>query len=168
VTPGNIAYYAVGLIRGGRRSTGQSTTDVLSPRTQIVGRSTVVSLDAPMHSEGDGEEIMCLHETLASRVEDPAIAATRRLDWGPLVESLDHNSREVLACLVIGEDLTTLKSKLRRSRSAIQMDKEKLARIVRDRLGEDILIRVQEQPRWRDNIEATREKLACRYERQMA
>src|SRR5258708_31478645 len=45
VTPGNIAYYAVGLVRQGRRSTGLSTTDVMHPGTRIKGRASMVSLD---------------------------------------------------------------------------------------------------------------------------
>ena len=41
-----------------------------------------------------------------------------------------------------------------------------LARLVHEQLGADILARVQDQPRWRNNLEACRQKLACRYERQ--
>jgi predicted trehalose synthase len=140
----------------------------MHPGTQIHGRSSLVSLDAPLTSEAGGEDIMCLHEALASRSEDPSMAATRRLDWASLVDSLDGNAREVLGCLVIGEDLTSLKPKLCRSRSAIQTDKERLARMVREYLGTDILVQVQEQPRWKDNVETSRAKLACRYERQPA
>ena len=47
VTPGNIAYYAVGLVRQGRRSTGQSKTDPMHPAAQLNGRSRMLSLDAP-------------------------------------------------------------------------------------------------------------------------
>jgi hypothetical protein len=168
VTPGNIAFYAVGLVRQGWRSGGMSKTDVMHSGTQIHGRSSLVSLDAPLTGGADGEEIMCLHETLAGRAEDPAIAASRRLDWEPLVASLDPNARKVLGCLAIGEDLTTLVPKLRRSRSALQTDKERLADLLRVHFGQDILVQVQEQPRWRDNIDATREKQVCHYERQPA
>jgi hypothetical protein len=166
VTPGNVAYFAVRLTGQGRRSTGQSKTDVMHPGTQINSRTTLVSLDAPLTSEGDGEEIMCLHETLACGAEDPSTAAARRLDWAPVVASLDPNGREVLTCLVIGEDLTCLVPRLGRSRSALQKDKERLAGLVREHFGPDILVLVQQQPKWRDNIDASRERMACRYERQ--
>ncbi len=73
--------------------------------------------------------------------------------------------REVLRCLMEGEDLTTLVPKLRRSRSSLQHDKERLARLVCEHLGQDILLQVQTQPRWMDNVAASREKLACRHKR---
>jgi len=56
----------------------------------------------------------------------------------------------------------------RRSRSTIQAHKERLAQLVREHLGEDILVQLQGSPRWTDNIAANREKVACRYERQTA
>ena len=64
-----------------------------------------------------------------------------------------------------GEDLTTLVPQLRRCRSSLQTDKMRLAALVKHHLGEDILHQVQEQPRWKDNIQASREMMACRYER---
>jgi len=81
------------------------------------------------------------------------------------VAALDPTAREVLDCLVEGADLTTLVPKLRRSRSALQQDKDRLARLVCEHLGHDILLQVQTQPRWMDNVAASREKLACRHER---
>ena len=74
----------------------------------------------------------------------------------------------VLLCLLEGAELTTLVPKLKRSRSALQGDKQCLAKLVREHLGQDILSQVQESPRWMDTVSAYREKLACRYERQAA
>jgi len=70
--------------------------------------------------------------------------------------------------LVAGADLTTLVPKLKRSRSALTGDKQRLAQLVREHLGQDILNQVQQSPRWMDNVAANREKLACRYQRQVA
>ena len=168
VTPGNIAYYAIALVRQGRRSTGQSQTDLMHPAAQIRGRCRMLSLDAPFGSEADDGELMCLHEVLACRTEDPSMAAARRVDWERLVAALDATAREVLNCLREGRDLTSLVPKLNRSRSALQTDKHRLAGLVREQLGPDILLRIQEQPRWRDNLEANRQTAACRYERQPA
>jgi len=50
----------------------------------------------------------------------------------------------------------------------LQQDKQRLARLVCEHLGQDILLQIQAQPRWMDNVAAHREKLACRYERQVA
>jgi len=70
--------------------------------------------------------------------------------------------------LVEGRELTTLVPKLKRSRSALGSDKQRLARLAIEHLGADVLTEVQRSPQWRDNLVAAREKLACRYERQSA
>src|SRR5258708_14220618 len=77
VTPGNIAYYAVGLVRQGRRSTGLSTTDAMHPATQLKGRSSLVSLDAPCNSEGESDGPGCLHDGLAAPSAAPPLPASR-------------------------------------------------------------------------------------------
>src|SRR5260370_20289832 len=116
VTPGNIAYYAVGLVRQGRRSTGLSTTDVMHPATQIKGRCRIESLDQPIAQEAEGDEL-CLHDVLAARSADPSQEAARRLDWAPLICSLDAKAREGLLCLLEGRKLTTLLPNLNPSSS---------------------------------------------------
>ena len=70
--------------------------------------------------------------------------------------------------MISGYELTVLVPQLGRSRSAIQNDKSKLAKIFRERLGEDILSQVQERPSWQNNIAAMRERLACSRERRYA
>ena len=168
VTPGNVAYYAVGLIRQGRRSTGVRKNDVLHPACQLTGHSRVISMEESIGSEFDDDSAMTLHDVLSAQIEDPAYAASRNIDWERLIESLDKVCKEILRCLSEGIPLTELKAKLKRSRSALQQDKERLADLVLEHFGADILVQVQEQPRWRDNIEASREKTACRYERHPA
>jgi hypothetical protein len=64
--------------------------------------------------------------------------------------------------------LTILVPKLKRSRSSLQGDKLRLAELVRAHLGPEILRQVQEQPHWRDSLDASRQRLACRFERQPA
>lgn len=168
VSSGNIAFYTLKSLRSGRRSTGQRKGDVLHPMAQLNGASRVHPLDETVGGSDEcPDEPLTLGESLAAPTEDPAEAALRRLDWAPLVASLDAAAREVLGSLVTGEDLTKLVPRLKRSRSALQNDKERLARLVRIHLGEDVLRRVQEPPRWMDNLTARNEKTACRSERQM-
>ena len=167
VTAGNICYYAVRLTRQGRRSTGFKKTDPLHPAAQIAGRSRVVSLEEPLGAEIEDQETLCLHDVLATRDEDPSMAATRRLDWTALVESLDSATQEILGCLIEGADLGKLLSKLKRSRRAWPQDKQRLAASIRERLGQDILNEVQALPRWRNNLSAKQEKFVCRYERSL-
>ena len=47
----------------------------------------------------------------------------------------------------------------------IQNHKDRLARLIKECMGPDILRLVQEQPGWHNDMRATREKLACRWER---
>ena len=168
VTGGNVAFYTIKSLRSGRRSTGQRKGDVLHPMAQLNGACRVHPLDETVGCPDDcPDEPLTLGDSLAARTEDPAEAALRRLDWAPLVASLDPVAREVLGSLITGEDLTKLVPRLKRSRSALQNDKHRLARLVRAHLGEDVLSRVQEPPRWMDNLTARNEKTACRSERQM-
>jgi hypothetical protein len=108
---------------------------------------------------------MCLHDILAGHSADPGQEAAKRLDWSPLVDALDAAALAVLQCLLEGGELTSLVPKLKRSRSALQYDKEKLARLAIEHLGPDILTEVQRLPQWKDNLVASREKMACRYDR---
>src|SRR5260370_34607828 len=106
----------------------------MHPATQIAGRSQVGSLDAPVGTEAEADDILCLHDVLAARSADPSQEAAKRLDWQPLVAALDRKAREDLLCLVQGRELTSLVPKLKRSRSALQQDKAGYARLVRDHL----------------------------------
>jgi hypothetical protein len=112
--------------------------------------------------------LKALHDIMAASNADPSQETAKRLDWKPLVAALDTTTREVLLCLATGAELTTLVPKLKRSRSAIQQNKQCLARLVREHLGEDILRQAQELPRWFTNVTANRQRLACRIERQLA
>jgi hypothetical protein len=103
-----------------------------------------------------------------TRWRNATAAATRRLDWTGLVESLDPAAHEILCGLIEGADLGKLRPKLKRTRHALRQDKQRLAASIRERLGQDILNEVQELPRWRDNLSAKQEKFVCRYERSLA
>jgi len=163
VSPGNLAYFTIKHLRAGRRSTGTRKNDPLHPAAQL-NQCRVCSLDESLPSP-DGEDLT-LGDVLASRAEDPAVEAGRQLDWQGLAHKLDDVARAILRALADGTDLTRLVSRLNLSRSTLQTRKEKLATLIRECLGEDILKQVQEHPGWRNGLEATRQKLACRWARQ--
>jgi hypothetical protein len=102
---------------------------------------------------------------LPARDDDPATQACRRLDWNDLVQQLDAITKAVLLCLASCQELTSLVKRFRKSRSMIQNHKDRLARLIKAHLGEDILRQVQEQPGWHNDMHVAREKLACRWER---
>jgi len=168
VTPGNVAFFAVRLVvKAGRRSTGSSKTDVLHPGTQLSGRSRVHSLEEPVYDEGT-QEPLTLGEVLASEAEDPSVTGARNLDWHALLSTLDEKARHILKCLAEGRPLLEVALAYGISRSGVQTIKEKLKHVVTEFMGEDLLADVQRLPAWKDNIRASREKVACRIERQMA
>jgi len=103
VTGGNVAFYTVKMLRSGRRSTGERRNDPMHPKAQLNGTCSVQSLDEPV-GFGEADEPLTLGDCLAARTEDPSATATRRLDWEPLVAALDATAREVLGCLVEGQE----------------------------------------------------------------
>ena len=102
---------------------------------------------------------------LPGRDDDPATLACRRLDWDSVIQKLDAITKAVLLCLATCEELTGPVKRFRKSRSMIQNLKVRLACLVKEHLGDDILRQVQEQPGWHNDMHVTREKLACRWER---
>ncbi|MBE0542268.1 MAG: hypothetical protein IH623_12845 [Verrucomicrobia bacterium] len=165
VSPGNIAYYTLKHLRAGRRSTGFRKNDPLHPAAQLNG-CRVYSLDEPVPTE-NGEDLT-LSEVLDSRAEDPSVEAGRRLDWQGLLHKLDDVAKAILRALADGSELTRLVAPLKLSRSTLQTRKNQLAKLIRECLGEDILREVQTVPGWRNGLEASRERLACRWARQAA
>jgi hypothetical protein len=165
VSVGNVAYYTLKHLRAGRRSTGYRKNDPLHPAAQFNG-CRVYSLHEPVPT--DTGEDLTLSEVLDSRAEDPSVAAGRRLDWAHLLHTLDDVTKAILRALAEGTELTRLATTLKLSRSSLQTRKEKLAALIRECLGDDILRQVQEHPSWHHNLEACRERLACRWARQAA
>ena len=168
VSAGNVAFYATRLLRQGRRSGGQSTTDVLSPRTQITGRCRVESLDQPIAAgEAEGDNL-CLHDVLAAGSADPSQEAAKRLDWEAFIATLDELARTILQCLADERPLLEVAHAAGVSRSTIQTYKDRLTTAVQAFMGPELMQDLQRPPQWRINLRAAREKMACRYARSRA
>ena len=165
VTAANVAYYTVKYLRSGRRSTGYRKADPLHPASQLNGHCRLHSFDEHVAVDRSTDEPLTLEEILSAPGDDPATQACRRLDWDSVIQKLDAITRAVLLCLATSEELNGLVRRLRKSRSTIQNQKDRLARLIKAHLGADILRQVQEQPGWHNDMRVTREKLACRWER---
>jgi hypothetical protein len=165
VSAGNIAHYTVLALRSGRRSTGFKKNDVMHPAAQLNGHARIRSMDEPLSDGEPGEEPLTLHDCLAANGDDPATAAARRLDWEPVIESLDRTAKAILMALIEGRELTLLVHCLKRSRTTLHYDKLKLGRHIQAYLGQGILVEAQSRPGWTNTIAAIRERLACRAER---
>ena len=121
-------------------------------------------MEEPINYDESGDEPMTLGEMLAARDDDPATQACRRLDWGNLIQQLDAVTKAILDALTVGHELTRLIKRFRKSRSTLQNHKDRLGRLIKECMGEGILLQIQELPGWRNDLHAYRERLACRWE----
>jgi len=164
LTPGNLAHYALKHVKSGRRSTGSSVVDVMAPGTQLNGHARLNSLDEPVADQTSGEGFT-FNDVLASDQEDPATIAGRNLDWQSLLTRLSAREKAMVTYLLEGKTVSDVAWALRVSRSAMQQCKERLVHLIREFMGRDILVEVLRVPGWKDNLNASRQRLACRFER---
>jgi hypothetical protein len=164
VTAGNIAYYTLQHLKSGRRSYGSSILDPLHPMSQINGISTLASFHDSFKQDDDGGELS-LEEVMATNSEDPAYATARRMDWAAFMAGLDTRTLAVIECLLAGEKLSLLAEQLKLSVWTMHECKKRLAQKVVEFMGVDVLVVCQEKPSWANNINATREHQACKFER---
>jgi len=166
VSAGNISYYVIEHIKSGRRSTGSSTVDVYGSGTQLKGNTRLNSLEEVVaSSDENGGEIFELHDVLSRDEEDPGTKAARKMDWSQFVSGLTAREQAVIECLVEGRSLRHAAKRFRVCDSTMQGDKRNLAVKILEFHGADILVQVQRTPRWKQDLEATREKLACKHDR---
>jgi hypothetical protein len=166
ITPGNAAYYAIQHCKNGRRSTGSSCVDVMASGTQLHGQSRLDSLEQVVASNEEcGGEIFLLHDVLASDQEDPASRACRRLDWAEFLSGLSKRDVAIINCLVEGKPLASLARKRQLNSSTILYHKRRLADAIQEHFGKDIIPQVLRKPNWKNSLDATRERLACRDQR---
>jgi FixJ family two-component response regulator len=119
----------------------------------------VVAID-----EITGGEVL-LHDVLAANQEDPATTAARNLDWQQLCGELGPREKSIISLMVQGNSGSAMARKLRVSESAIQTGKKNLALKILEYMGINILVDIQRRPGWKDNLDASRERLACKHER---
>ncbi len=166
VTPGNIAYYTIQHMKSGRRSTGSSVSDVMATATQLNGRTRLTSLEEVASTiEEAGEEIFLFHDVLSNDSEDPSTRAARKMDWQEFVAALPDRERKMVEFVAEGRSLRNAARAFKCSSSAVQSSKRDLALKILDFMGPDILVEVRRLPRWKQDIQTAREKMACRTER---
>jgi hypothetical protein len=167
ISAGNVAFYTIQKLKCGRRSTGSSTVDVYGSGTQINGTTRLTSLDevTPMTSADDIGEPLVLHDLLSNDQEDPGTKAARKMDWDSFMASLSARDQAIINCLVEGKPLASLARRRHLNNSTLLYHKERLASKIQNFMGSDILIQIRRKPNWKDNLDASRERLACREER---
>jgi hypothetical protein len=167
ISAGNVAFYTIQKLKCGRRSTGSSTVDVYGSGTQINGTTRLTSLDeaAPGASVDDFGEPLALHDLLSNDQEDPATKAARKMDWDSFMAGLSVRDQAIINCLVEGKPLASLARRRHLNNSTLVYHKRRLADAVLEHFGKDIIPQVLRKPNWKDSLDASRERLACREER---
>ena len=116
-------------------------------------------------NEENGGEIYLLHDVLGSETEDPGTKAARKLDWEEFCSDLPAREVAVIELLLAGMSGSAIARKLRTTDSRIKTIKRNLARALIEFMGPEILKEIQRWPRWKNDIFATRERMACKYDR---
>jgi hypothetical protein len=166
ITCGNIAYFTIQKLRCGRRSTGSSVEDVCAAGTQLQGHSRLESMEEVVAADDEtGGEIFTFNDVLSRDEEDPATKACRRIDWEDFLAGLSAQDQAIIQFLIEGKTASAMARKLRVSDWTIQTSKRHLAEAIIAFMGSDILLQIQRRPNWRNDLVATKEKLACKHER---
>jgi DNA-directed RNA polymerase specialized sigma24 family protein len=165
VTPGNIAYYTILHMKSGRRSTGSSNSDVLGTATQLNGRSTTTSFDEPVHEESELGEEFTVNDVLSLDDEDPGQKACRKIDWEELLGSLTKRQQLLVESMLAGKNRVQAARLIGVSSWTVRQDRMELAQKILEFMGADILVEILRIPGWRNNLNAERELLACKYDR---
>ena len=162
----SAAYYAIQHCKSGRRAVGHSAVDVHGSATQLQGHSRLESMEEVVASnEEQGGEIFELHDVLGSDHEDVAQAVARKMDWEDFMAGLSERDQAVIECLIEGKSTSSMSRKLKVSDWSIKNSKKSLAVKIAEFMGADILLEVRKSPQWKQDLEATREKLACKHDR---
>ena len=158
VTPGNVTYYAQQHAKSGRRSVGSSVSDVLASGTRLLGHSKVWSFQHPLTVADETNEEFQFQELFENAQEDPSRLAARKLDWEALLAKQCDRSKAIIQAIAEGRTMKSVAKKLCLSLSTVLYHKNRLAQSIREFMGEDVLALVVEQPEWKANLIAMRQK----------
>jgi FixJ family two-component response regulator len=73
---------------------------------------------------------------------------------------LSAQDQAIIQFLIEGKTGSALARKLRVSDSTIRTSKKNLAQKILEFMGFDILVQIQRRPNWKQDLQATREKMA--------
>ena len=78
---------------------------------------------------------------------------------------LSERDKAIINYLVQGKPLASLARRRHLNTSKLLYHKRRLADAIANFMGSDILIQIRRKPNWKDSLDASRERLACREER---
>jgi DNA-directed RNA polymerase specialized sigma24 family protein len=164
ITPGNVAFYFLQHMKSGRRSFGASTVDALGIGAQLNGRSRTTSFNEPVQIDELGEEFT-VNDVLSLDDEDPGQKAARKMDWEAFLAGRTVREKSVVEGLFAGRSGSEIARICGLDPSTIRYFKNRLSDKVLAFMGHDILAEIRRWPSWKNNLNANRERLACKNER---
>jgi len=108
-----LAQYAIHHYFNGRRVTGTSSTDALSPRTQLLGRATVVNA--------------ITDSCICKRTFRPSTIGTFNLDFDSWLKTLADKKRDILLAVLQGESTSEIADNFGVTRGRISQIRVELA-----------------------------------------
>jgi hypothetical protein len=165
VTPGNIAYYTILHLKSGRRSHSANRTDAYSSGTQLDHQSSMLSLETEVGYDPELDEAIHLGDLLTGSHDDPSTVAGRNLDWEEFIGSHDYRYGVILRDLSVGETMRDAAKDIRLGYSSAIALKNKMEQELREFLGPEAIADSAHAPSWRANIQAGKEKAACKADR---
>ena len=165
VTPGNVAYYTILHMKSGRRSYSAGRTDAMNAGTQLDSNPMVLSLEEPAGYDPDTDEEIPLGDMLAGNADDPAMAASRFVDWEDFLATHNPRYEAMVNDFAQGKRATDTAARFGFSDSWVHDLKERLAADLREHFGEDAIAGSMQVPSWRGNVMVDHEKAACRADR---
>jgi hypothetical protein len=160
VSASNISYYTVKHLQTGRRANGSQTVDVFGSATQLNGSTRLHSLHEVVAQSDSGDEIFELQDVISQDSEDPSVQAARRLDWETFCHTLSKLELVLVECLVKGLNIREAARIARVSYWTMRNYMKRVADKIIAWMGADILAQVQRRPQWKQNLDATRERMA--------
>jgi hypothetical protein len=161
----SVVYYAIQHCKSGRRTVGHSSCDVHGTSTQLQGKVRVESMEEVVAiDEITGGEVL-LHDVLSIDQEDPGTKAARKMDWETFMDALSEREKAIVVFMIEGKCGSAIARKLKVSDSTVQSNKRHLGSKILEFMGGDILIQIQRKPNWKDDLTATKERMACKYDR---
>jgi hypothetical protein len=161
----SVAYYAIQHCKSGRRAVGHSSSDVHGTRTQLTGRSRLESMEEVVAiDEITGGEVL-LHDVLSCDQEDPSTRAARKMDWEDFMAGLSLKDQAIVLLMIEGKSVSGMARKLKVSYWTVRNCKKNLGLKILEHMGDSILLDIQRSPRWKYDLAAVKEKVACKYDR---
>lgn len=152
--PHSIAYYSIQRTKSGRRSYGDTRTDVMNPGFQMDHEGSVCSMQEPVCDEDD----LTIGDAIASKAEDLASKILRQIDWDAFLDTLDARKRRIVEELMLGFGTGDIARLLSVSSARITQIKREIARDVKEFMGNSILVESGQESVWERDIRCLRER----------